>query len=93
MKLLLTSGGIDFREQKIDMHVSLKQRSGNALATVAGDVKIFGSMAKPQIALDHAPAMAHIGAAIATAGITAAATALADAATTENPCEAVFSSR
>lgn len=90
---LLTSGGIDFRQQKLDLHGRLKPRSGIALATVAGDVKIFGSMAKPQIALDHAPAMARIGAAIATAGITAAATALADAATSENPCEAVFSSR
>jgi AsmA family. len=90
---LLTTGGIDFRGQKLDLHGRLKPRSGIALATLAGDVKIFGSMAKPQIAIDHAPAMARIGAAIATAGITAAATALADAATTENPCEAVFSSR
>lgn len=90
---LLTSGGIDFREQRLDLHGRLKPRSGLALATVAGDVKIFGSMAKPQIALDHAPVMARIGAAIATAGITAAATALADAATSENPCEAVFGSR
>jgi uncharacterized protein involved in outer membrane biogenesis len=93
--LLLTSGVIDFRAQKLELHGRLRPRAGVALATVVGDVRIFGPMAKPGISLDHPSALARIGAAIATAGLSAAATALVDATTvkTDNPCEEVFVKR
>jgi hypothetical protein len=89
---LLTSGVIDFRGQKIDLRGRLRPRSGIGLATVVGDLRIYGSMAKPGISLDHASALARAGAAIATAGLSAAATALVDAATVKDdrPCEEVF---
>jgi uncharacterized protein involved in outer membrane biogenesis len=89
---LLTSGEIDFRDQKIELHGRLKPRSGIGLATVIGDIRIYGRMAKPQISLDHATAFARAGAAVATAGLTAAATAFIDAATSkeDKPCEEVF---
>jgi hypothetical protein len=52
-------------------------------------------MAKPGISLDRPTALARVGAAIATAGLSAAATALVDASTvkTDNPCEEVFVKR
>ena len=89
---LLTSGAIDFRDQSLDLRGRLKPRAGPALASVVGDLKIFGSMAKPQISLDHPTAIARFGAAIVTGGLSAAATALADVATSkaDNPCEEVF---
>jgi AsmA family protein len=90
---LVTSGEIDFRRQQFELHGRLKPRSGTSIAAVVGDVKLFGPMARPQVSLDHPTVMARIGAAIATAGLSAAATAVADAATAkdDNPCEAVFS--
>jgi uncharacterized protein involved in outer membrane biogenesis len=93
--LLLTSGVIDFREQKLELRGRLRPRGGVALATVVGDVRIFGRMAKPGISLDRPTALARVGAAIATAGLSAAATALVDASTvkTDNPCEEVFVKR
>lgn len=90
---LVTSGSIDFRGQKLDLRGRLKPRSGVGLATVAGDLKIFGPMAKPRISLDHPTALARIGAAIATAGLSAAATAIADVTTTDDPCRQVFAAK
>jgi uncharacterized protein involved in outer membrane biogenesis len=88
---LITSGAIDFREQKIELRGRLKPRSGIALATVVGDLRIFGPMAKPHISIDHPTALARLGAAIATAGLATAATAIADNSTKDaNPCEDVF---
>ncbi|MGE5094604.1 MAG: AsmA family protein [Betaproteobacteria bacterium] len=87
---LLTHGVIDFRDQTFDLRGRLKPRSGAGLATVAGDVKLFGTMAKPQISLDHPAALARLGAAIASIGISAAATAISDAANTDDPCEAAL---
>jgi len=89
---LLTSGVIDFREQKIDLRGRLRPRSGVGLATFVGDLRIEGRMAKPGISIDQPTALARAGAAIATAGLTAAATAFIDAATVkgDKPCEEVF---
>ncbi|HET7401233.1 MAG TPA: AsmA family protein [Usitatibacter sp.] len=92
---LVTSGEIDFRRQQFELHGRLKPRSGSSISAVVGDVKLFGPMAKPQVSLDHPTVLARIGAAIATAGLSAAATAVADAATAKDadPCEAVFANR
>lgn len=87
---LVTSGAIDFRDQKLDLHGRLKPKSGVGLATVVGDLKIFGTMAKPRISIDQPTALARIGAAIATAGLSAAATAIVDVTTTDDPCRQVF---
>lgn len=88
---LMTTGVLDFREQSLELRGRLKPKSGAGLATVAGDVKITGKMAKPQMSLDHPAVLARIGAAIASVGLSAAATAMADAASkSDNPCEAAF---
>jgi len=89
---LVTSGEIDFRRQQFELHGRLKPRSGSSISAVIGDVKLFGPMAKPQVSLDHPTVLARIGAAIATAGLSAAATAVADAASAKDadPCEVVF---
>lgn len=88
---LMTTGVLDFREQSLELRGRLKPKSGAGLATVAGDVKITGKMAKPQMSLDHPAVLARIGAAIASVGLSAAATAVADAASkSDNPCEAAF---
>lgn len=89
---LLTSGVIDFREQNLELRGRLRPISGVGLATVVGDVRIFGKMAKPRMSLDHPTALARAGAALATAGLSAAATAVIDVATvkTDKPCEEVF---
>jgi hypothetical protein len=90
---LVTSGAIDFREQKLDLHGRLKPRSGVGLATVVGDLKIAGTMAKPRISIDQPTALARIGAAIATAGLSAAATAIVDVTTADDPCQQVFAAK
>lgn len=92
MSRLLTSGVIDFREQKLELRGRLRPLSGVGLATFVGDVRIFGKMAKPRMSLDQPTALARAGAALATAGLSAAATAVIDVATvkTDKPCEEVF---
>ena len=96
---LLTSGFVDLREQTLDLRGRVRARSGISLglANLAGDVKITGLLTHPQARLDPAgtpAAVARLGAAFATAGLSIVATALWDSA---NPgtdaCQAVFADR
>jgi hypothetical protein len=87
---LLTSGRVDFREQQLHLHGRLKPRSGVALATIAGDVQVTGRLNQPHMSLEKPAAMARTGIAIATLGLSAAATALADRVDARDSCEAMF---
>ena len=93
---LLTSGFVDLREQTLDLRGRVRARAGISLglSTLGGDVKITGLLTHPQAKLDPAgtpAALARLGAAFATAGLSIVATALWD---TANPgtdaCQAVF---
>jgi uncharacterized protein involved in outer membrane biogenesis len=81
---LLTSGSVDFRAQRLDLRGRVRPRQGVVgLATIAGDVKIEGPLRRPKMQLDAAATPAAVlraGAAIATLGLSAVGTALADAA-------------
>jgi len=95
---LLTSGWVDMDAQAIDLRGRLKGTSGVHLAAILGDVKITGPIRTPKMQLDTAAAPKSIArgvAAIATLGLSAVATAAADAreARTNDPCEAVFRKR
>ena len=87
---LITSGVVDLREEMLDLRGRVKARSGVSLATLAGDVKITGKIRQPKMSVDET-AIARVGAAIATAGISVFGTALVDAAGAKtDPCEAVL---
>jgi hypothetical protein len=94
---LLTSGTVDMRRQEVDLHGRVRARAGVSLgiSNFAGDVKIVGKIAKPQLNLDEAGlggALARIGAAILTSGVSIVATAIWDGANpTSDPCQLVFS--
>jgi hypothetical protein len=65
------------------------------LATIAGDVKITGTVRQPRMSLDESArpkAIARGAAALATLGLSAVGTALADSeeARRNDPCQAVF---
>lgn len=92
---LLTSGTVDFREEKLDLRGRVQARKGVTigLAAVAGGIQIAGPLAKPKVQLDadERPAvLARAAAAIATAGATLAGEALLNAMAKDDPCEAVF---
>ena len=92
---LLTSGYVDMRAQELDLRGRLKGKSGVGLAAIAGDVKITGPVRKPKMALDETAAPKAIlrgAAAIATLGLSAVGTAIADSedGRRNDPCEAVF---
>lgn len=93
---LLTSGYLDLREQTLDLRGRVRARSGVSLglSTVGGDVKITGLLTHPQARLDPAgtpAALARLGAAFATAGLSIVGTALWDGANPgADPCQAVF---
>ena len=92
---LLTSGFVDMRAQELDLRGRLKGKSGVGFATIAGDVKITGSIRTPRMALDETAtpkAIIRGAAAIATLGLSAVGTAIADAeeARRNDPCEVVF---
>ncbi|MEO7743743.1 MAG: AsmA family protein [Usitatibacter sp.] len=93
---LLTSGHVDFRDESIDLRGNVYARSGVriGLASIASDVQIAGTLAKPTLQLDPnaTPAvLARAGAAIASAGATLIGGALVDALEAKNdPCEKVF---
>jgi hypothetical protein len=92
---LVTSGSVDMRTQEVDLRGRLKAKSGVSLAAIAGDVKITGSVRQPRMSLDEtaAPkAIARGAAAIATLGLSAVGTAIADSedARRNDPCEVVF---
>jgi hypothetical protein len=93
--VLVTSGFVDMRRQELDLRGRLKARSGVSLATIAGDVKITGSVRQPRMSLDETAtpkAIARGAAAIATLGLSAVGTAIADSedARRNDPCEVVF---
>ncbi len=93
---LLTSGDIDFRSETLDLRgaVQPKPDEGVGLSTIAGDIMIAGPMRKMKVKLDPASTpgvIAKAGAAIATLGLSAAASAAANSSTSRpDPCDAVF---
>ena len=94
---LITSGRVDLRRESLDVSGRVKPKSGVGLglATIAGDVKIAGPLRQPKMTLDPAGTpelLARAGAAIATLGISAAGTAMVDAAQAKknDPCEVVL---
>ena len=95
---LLTQGSIDLRQQDIDLRGRVRARSGISLgvALVSGDVVIAGPLARPNMALDPSSpgALARLGAAVLTGGLSVVATAAWDAANPgANPCEAALEER
>lgn len=93
---LLATGPLDLGSQSLDLHGRVRGRHGIALgiASVGGDVGITGPIRKPHMALDPAgtpAALARLGAAIVTGGVSLLATAAWDAANpASDPCQAVF---
>nr|WP_217344116.1 AsmA family protein [Noviherbaspirillum sp. L7-7A]MBV0878228.1 AsmA family protein [Noviherbaspirillum sp. L7-7A] len=95
---LLTRGSIDLRQQDVDLRGRVRARNGISLgvALVSGDVVIAGPLAKPKMALDPSSpgALARLGAAVLTGGLSVVATAAWDAANpAANPCEAALEER
>lgn len=94
---LITGGTVDLREQALDLGGRVKPRSGSVgLAAIAGDVKISGKLRQPKMALDPAGkpgTVARAAAAVATLGISAVGTAMADAADAKrnDPCRVSLS--
>ena len=93
---LLTQGDIDLRTQRIDLYGRLRSRAGLSLglAALSGDIRISGPLVHPQAKLDAASspaAVARIGAAILTGGLSLVGTALWDTAHPgADPCAAVL---
>ncbi len=94
---LITSGSIDMREEAVDLRGRMIAKSGVSagIAAITGDVKITGKLRHPKMTLDPLGtpgAIARVGAAIATAGISLVGTAIADAAEAKknDPCDVVF---
>lgn len=95
---LLTRGSIDLRQQDVDLRGRVRARNGISLgvALVSGDVAIAGPLAKPKMALDPSSpgALARLGAAVLTGGLSVVATAAWDAVNpAANPCEAALQER
>ncbi|WP_194714516.1 AsmA family protein [Noviherbaspirillum soli] len=95
---LLTRGSIDLRQQDVDLRGRVRARNGISLgvALVSGDVAIAGPLAKPKMALDPSSpgALARLGAAVLTGGLSVVATAAWDAVNpADNPCEAALQER
>lgn len=95
---MLASGYLDFRKQALDLRGRVRARSGVSLGVsniAGGNLKIAGPIGKLDIGLDpeSAPgALARIGAAIMTSGVSILATALWDAANpASDPCQITFS--
>jgi hypothetical protein len=94
---LLTSGDIDLREESVDLkgRVRPKPGAGVGLSTIADDIQIAGKIRHMKVRLDPEStpkAIAKGALAIATAGISAVATAASnDEAPDPDPCEKVFS--
>lgn len=89
---LLLGGSVDLRQQSVDLGGRVRAADGVTLgiATLAGDVRIAGPLLKPQVSVEPVGALARVGAALATAGLSVLATAAYDAATAgEDPCALV----
>ena len=92
---LITSGTVDLRTQGVDLRGRLRPIAGVGLATIAGDVKITGTVRQPRMSLDESAApkaLARGAAAVTTLGLSVLGTALADSeeARSNDPCLAVF---
>lgn len=94
----LASGYVDLKQQTLDLRGRVRARSGVSLGVsniAGGDLKIAGRIDKPVIGLDPGgtpSALARIGAAIMTSGVSILATALWDAANpASDPCQITFS--
>ena len=96
---LITSGQVDLKRQTVDLRGRVRARNGVSigLAALTGDISISGPLRKPKMALDPAgtpSALARLGAAVVTGGLSLVATAAWDAANPgANPCEAVFAAK
>lgn len=96
---LLTSGTVDLKRQRVELKGRVRARDGISLgiAALSGDVSIAGPLRRPKMSLDPVgtpSALARLGAAIVTGGLSLVATAAWDAANPgADPCEAVFSDR
>ncbi|MDB5764463.1 MAG: hypothetical protein JWQ21_3458 [Herminiimonas sp.] len=93
---LLTYGYVDLQRQTFDLRGRIKARSGISVGVsmLTGDVKIAGKINRPEASLDPSgtpEALARIGAAIVTGGISLLGTAIWDAASpASDPCQIVF---
>ena len=93
---LLTSGFVDLREQTLDLRGRIRARAGISLgaSAIAGNVRIAGKLLAPEIGLDPAgtpEAVARLGAAVLTGGVSLLATAIWDAAIPgTDACQAVW---
>ncbi|RQO38471.1 AsmA family protein [Herminiimonas sp. KBW02] len=96
---LLTSGQVSLRNQTVDLRGRVRVRSGFSLgiSNFSDEVKIVGALGKPELKLDESGALsaiARIGAAILTSGVSIVATSIWDGANPKSdPCQIVFSSR
>jgi uncharacterized protein involved in outer membrane biogenesis len=96
---LLTRGDLDLRAQTVDLRGRVRSRSGLSLglSALSGDIRFSGPLVHPLAKLDPAGtpgAVARVGAAVMTAGLSLIGTALWDHAHPgANPCEAVFAHR
>jgi hypothetical protein len=95
---LLGTGYLDLKRQTMDFRGRVRARSGVNLGVsnlAGGNLKIAGRIAAPGIGLDPEStpsALARIGAAIMTSGVSILATALWDAANpASDPCQITFS--
>jgi uncharacterized protein involved in outer membrane biogenesis len=92
---VLTSGEIDFREERLDLRGRVQAKKGVSLglANLASGIQVTGRLAHPKVGMDpgEKPAvLARAAAAIATSGATLLGEALLDAASKEDACAAVF---
>lgn len=93
---LLVSGEVNLREEEVDMKGSVRPKPGQGvgLATIADDIQIAGPLRKMRVRLDpeSKPAVIAKGVlAVATAGLSAVATAASNSAGPDpDPCEKVF---
>ena len=96
---LLTQGDLDLRQQSLDLRGRVRSRSGLSLglSALSGDIRVSGPLVHPRAKLDPAGtpgAIARIGAAVATAGLSLIGTAIWDHVHPGvNPCEAVLARR
>jgi hypothetical protein len=93
---LLTSGQVSMREVAVDLRGRLRKKPGlgPGYADIAKDLRISGNMRNMKVSLDPADAgkrTLRAGAAIATLGLSVAASSAADASQGDvDPCAAVF---
>ncbi len=93
---MLTAGVIDLRRQTLDLRGRVKAVSGVSLgiSTLTGDVKIVGRISHPEVSLDPVGtpgALARLGAAIVTGGVSIVGTAIWDAVNSgADPCQVVL---